>query len=212
MLKTAEKLRTGFTLTELLVTIAVIIIVAGMAVASVTPFLKGRALSSGVRRVQSVVWRARALAATRRTNAYIAFKIDPAGGSQAMAVFRDEQNALEYADPSTPDPADDPVSQPQELPKNVQFLVPDQGITPPAPVFVPERDPEGYIVVDPDPHLATGAPAPRSTLVFHPAGGLHPAEMGGSSANWTVILEDQNGQRKAVTIFFATGLTRTTDL
>jgi len=65
--------RWAFTLMEMLVVMAIIVIVMGITVAAFAPFMKGRSLSSAASSVQSMVSQARAYAATNGSNATLFF-------------------------------------------------------------------------------------------------------------------------------------------
>ena len=58
--------KNGFTLVEMLVVISIIILVSVVVVPSITPFLKGQALSKGARIVQSNALAARSMAINSR--------------------------------------------------------------------------------------------------------------------------------------------------
>ena len=57
----------GFTLAELLVVVAIMMLVASMAVVAVGPMLRGRALRSAARTLQALLYQARTYAATHNT-------------------------------------------------------------------------------------------------------------------------------------------------
>ncbi len=58
--------KNGFTLVEMLVVISIIILVSVVAVPSITPFLRGQALSKGARIVQASALAARSMAINSR--------------------------------------------------------------------------------------------------------------------------------------------------
>ena len=58
--------RAGFTLTELLVVVGIIVLVSLVTIPAMTPFLRGQRLRSGARTVQSAILMARTQAIRRR--------------------------------------------------------------------------------------------------------------------------------------------------
>jgi prepilin-type N-terminal cleavage/methylation domain-containing protein len=65
--------KSGFTLVEMLVVIAIIILVSVVAVPAVTPFLKGQRLNKGARIVQAQAMAARVMAINSRKNRRLVF-------------------------------------------------------------------------------------------------------------------------------------------
>ncbi len=66
-------IRNGFTLVEILVVIAIIILVGVVAVPSITPFLKGQSLSKSARIVQARALAARTMAINSRKTRWLIF-------------------------------------------------------------------------------------------------------------------------------------------
>jgi len=64
----------SFTLVELLVVFAIIMIVAGTATVAVAPFMRGRDIRNGSRAVQTVLRQARSHAARSRKNTSVVFE------------------------------------------------------------------------------------------------------------------------------------------
>jgi len=75
----------GFTLVELLVVVAIMVLVASMAVISVGPMLRGHALRSAARNVQALLCQARTYAATHNT--YTALSIGVPDGPIELHVY-----------------------------------------------------------------------------------------------------------------------------
>ncbi len=65
--------KNGFTLVEMLVVIAIIILVSIVAVPAITPFLKGQRLNKGARIVQAQALTARVMAINSRENRRLVF-------------------------------------------------------------------------------------------------------------------------------------------
>jgi prepilin-type N-terminal cleavage/methylation domain-containing protein len=65
--------KNGFTLVEMLVVIAIIILVSVVAVPAITPFLKGQRLNKGARIVQAQAMAARVMAINSRKNRRLVF-------------------------------------------------------------------------------------------------------------------------------------------
>ena len=65
--------RSGFTLVEMLVVIAIIILVSVVAVPAITPFLKGQRLNKGARIVQASALAARTMAINSRETRRLVF-------------------------------------------------------------------------------------------------------------------------------------------
>ena len=77
----------GFTLVELLVVVAIMVLVASMAVISVGPMLRGRALRSAAGSVQALLYQARTYAATHNT--YAALCIGVPDGPMELYAYVD---------------------------------------------------------------------------------------------------------------------------
>ena len=75
--------RTRFTLTELLVVIGIMALMAALTTAAVAPMLQGRRLESGARTIKSLVARARSYAILHRTQTLMSF--DP--GEKSIQVY-----------------------------------------------------------------------------------------------------------------------------
>ncbi len=65
--------KNGFTLVEILVVIAIIILVSVVAVPAITPFLKGQRLNKGARIVQASALAARTMAINSRKTRWLVF-------------------------------------------------------------------------------------------------------------------------------------------
>jgi prepilin-type N-terminal cleavage/methylation domain-containing protein len=65
--------KNGFTLVEMLVVIAIIILVSVVAVPAITPFLKGQRLNKGARIVQASALAARTMAINSRKTRWLVF-------------------------------------------------------------------------------------------------------------------------------------------
>ncbi len=65
--------KNGFTLVEMLVVIAIIILISVSAIPAITPFLKGQRLSKGARIVQAAALAARTMAINSRKTRWLVF-------------------------------------------------------------------------------------------------------------------------------------------
>jgi prepilin-type N-terminal cleavage/methylation domain-containing protein len=65
--------KNGFTLVEMLVVIAIIILISVSAIPAITPFLKGQRLSKGARIVQASAMAARTMAINSRKTRWLVF-------------------------------------------------------------------------------------------------------------------------------------------
>ena len=81
--------RTAFTLTELLVVVGIIALVASLTTAAVLPMLEGRSLRNGARTVQSLLYQARAYAAVNRAKTNLVFYTT----DQSMLLSNDADGA-----------------------------------------------------------------------------------------------------------------------
>jgi len=103
---TARTSRRAFTLVELLVVIGIMAVLASMVTLAMVPLMRGQSLSSAVRVVQAMVYRARTTAIMQRTEVAVIFYVSD--GSMHIV-----------ADPSVS--LDDRVARPEFLPAAVRF-------------------------------------------------------------------------------------------
>jgi len=106
--------QTGFTMPEMLIVVAVIALVGGIAITAVVPWLGREAMRGAVYQVQQAMQIARAQAIARNRNTRLV--VDAA--TRQVAV-------IDLNDPS--DLTDDLLVHNMTLPKNVRFARPDTG-------------------------------------------------------------------------------------
>ncbi len=100
---TSRQHNLGFTLIEMLVVIAVVIIVASVTIPMMAPFFKGQSLSAGSRTVQAMLFHARSEAISKRTLAgvYLYRQEHPAGihksGELVVCYDSDKDGLLDEA-------------------------------------------------------------------------------------------------------------------
>ena len=208
-----HNVRRAFTLTEMLVVVAIILVIASIAVASVIPFLKGRRLAAATRSIQAAVLRARGYAATNRTSATL--KVFP--GYDKLVVYETELAARTASSPDSH--KGQRVMEPISVPEAINFwtgngkgnYVPLGASPTPDGVVRLKTAADGFPAVqNGEPVLINSAPNSNATdrLVFHPSGSLDPDGMGGTTANWFIVVENQQGTKTAVEIIFSTGMIR----
>lgn len=203
--------KTGVTLIEMLVVIAVIAIVAGMSVVAFAPFLRGRTLSRAVSTIQAGVWEAKGHAAARRTKATLYFDAD----NRAVLLFEDPAFVHKADEEVSEEKEKGHVSAPEFLPEGI-FFAEIQNASAENPVVILEKEDDGtftrplQVKHDPaNPEVAKSQQ--RDTLVFNPGGSLDYGRMI-LTGPWYVVLEDGKGRRVVIEFLFATGLTRTHEL
>jgi len=124
--------RAGFTLTEMLVVIGVVVLVASLTTVAVLPMMEGRALAAGARVVQSMAFQARAFAATQSKISCLWFD---GSKSEIGILYWDQAYWDAQSSHTIPGPPPHPetpgeafvnawkrVEQPEHLPKGVRFM------------------------------------------------------------------------------------------
>lgn len=124
--------RRAFTLVELLVVMAIVVLLASLTVIAVAPFLKGRSLSAGARTVQGMIYQARAHAVTQGLSTTVYF--DVSNQSVSLGITSDFVRGV--FDPRT--------GEPEHLPAGVRFYdISDSGMV----VTDPSQNPVGNRLV-----------------------------------------------------------------
>ena len=230
-----QRARRAFTVVELLVVVAIILLVASVAVASVIPFMEGRKLNSATRTLQAGLMRARSYAANQRTRATM--RIFPGEGKAVIyrtikaAEMAEASDDRQYTDPitgNTVDLLELRAGEPLDLPQGVSFWTPSADPQSPVVSFNSDRNGvpntpnnlDGSVAdqhesADADNNVNDQQNQPEDTdpiIVFHPSGSLDPVGMGRSTSNWYLVFENQQNARSAIEIMFSTGMTRIHEL
>lgn len=181
--------RRAFTLTELLVVVGIMALMASMTVVAVAPMLKGHSLRSGASVVKGLLQQVRSYAVNRRQPTRIVFEVDEG----RMIV---ESHAIEdgWAEAGR-------VDKPRFLPKGVNFKEFDDAGGQPVVVTLADAK------LDQDPYEPTGV---ADELEFEAEGYLSDDNAWGNSR---IHLVDKGGSRmKVIEVVFSSGLTRTYDV
>ena len=191
----------GFTLTEMLVVMGVMILVTAITIPAMMPFFEGQALRSGARTTQAAVVRARSLAVTR--NARAALVIYP---ENYIRVFLDEDREWPASPSAASITASAEIGSQLNLP-NATFFDTDagsDGVDNDTDTAIDEADEEHpRSRTDPDISATAGSGDVR-TIVFAPSGALS-----GSAATvgFSFYIVDAKGERHhRLTIVGSTGL------
>ena len=101
-MKSLTNTRYAFTLIEMLVVIAIIVLIGVITVPSITPFLKGQSLSKGARIVQARALAARTMAINSRKTRWLVFD-----STYSKLLIKDENNSK--------------LGREEFLPNNIEF-------------------------------------------------------------------------------------------
>lgn len=176
---TSRQHNLGFTLIEMLVVIAVVVIVASVTIPMMAPFFKGQALKAGARTVQAMLFHARSEAIGRRTLAglYLYRQDHPAG------LHKSGELIVSY-DSNRDGSLDEALGAPAFVPEGISISITVSGSVPTMDVYPP-----------PLPTAASTTTCEGIALLYQPNGLVQPGY-----TDLRLGVEDTQGTSATLTI------------